>query len=140
MVDPSHIGREFPAFEYTVERGKLKEFTLAIADDNPAFDSDDPVLPPTFPTVFAFWGGALLEDALTQLEIEMWNVLHAEQEYDYLAKIHVGDTVTGRMRVENIYSRSSGSGQLTFVELITEYTNQDSVPVLRDRSLIIVNE
>lgn len=140
MVDPSHKGKEFPEFQFTVERGKLKEFVLAIADDNPAFAGDDPPLPPTFPTVFAFWGGAVLEDSLTELEIEMWNVLHAEQEYEYLAPIHIGDTVTGHMRVEDIYSRGGQSGQLTFIELITEYRNQKSDPVLRDRFLLVVRE
>jgi hypothetical protein len=134
MVDPAHTGKVFPPFSYTVERGKVHEFLLAIGDDNPAYEVDDPPLPPTFPITFTFWGGLKMQDALQELDIEIRNVLHTEQEYEYLAPIHVGDTVTGELRVANIYTR----GGLDFMELATAYENQDGEAVLRERALIIV--
>ena len=51
------IGREFPPFVVTIERGKIKEFARAIGDDNPAYLDDrvgqasewgDIIAPPTF--------------------------------------------------------------------------------------------
>ncbi|HEC21355.1 MAG TPA: MaoC family dehydratase, partial [Chloroflexi bacterium] len=129
-----------PEFSYTIERGKLREFLLAIEDNNPAYRVDDPPLPPTFPTVFMFWGGGDIGGVLRDLGVEMKNVLHAEQEYEYLAPLHVGDTVTGRTQIADIYSKKGRSGEMQFVELLTEYTNQHGEPVLKDRALIIVRE
>ncbi len=140
MVDEAHKGMAFPAFSFTVERGKLREFVLAIGDANPVYEGEDPPLPPTFPTLFAFWGAGGLEKALNAIGVEIWNVLHAEQEYEYLAPIHVGDTVTGHTRVADIYTKPGRSGDLNFVEFVTEYRNQHDVPVLIDRAVIIVRE
>jgi hypothetical protein len=134
MVDPSHKDRVFPPFSYTVERGKLREFTLAIGDENPSYAEGDPLLPPTFPTVFAFWGGVSMETLLSQMGIEIWNVLHSEQEYEYLSPVHIGDTVTGQATIANIYTRAG----MDFVEILTEYKNQNDTLVLRDRALLIV--
>lgn len=138
MVDPSYVGKVFPSFDYRVERGKVREFLLAIGDDHPGYRSDDPPLPPTFPTAFMFWGGFGLKDVLKEFGIEIRNVLHAEQEYEYLAPIHIGDTVTGQMRISDIYVREGRSGRLEFIELLTEYTNQNGDLVLKERGLIIV--
>lgn len=134
MVDPRNKGRVFPEFTYLVERGKLREFLLAIGEKNPAYGLDDPPLPPTFATVFAFWGGGGMERLLEELGIEMRNVLHGEQEYEYLSPIHVGDTVKGTPHIEDIYTRAG----MEFVELMFEYVNQHNVPVLKDRTLVIV--
>ena len=99
MVDPSVKGKVYEPFRYVVERGKVREFLLAIGDDNPIYQSDDPPLPPTFATVFMFWGGGGLEDALNQIGVKIWNVLHADQEYEYLHPIHIGDSITGQTRI-----------------------------------------
>ncbi len=139
MVDPAHKGKVFAPFSYTVERGKVREFLLAVGEEERAnYLGDDPALPPTFPTVFTFWGGSNTEGTLKQIGVEIWNVLHAEQEYEYLAPIHVGDTITGQGRVDDIYAKGGRSGQLEFVELVTEYKNQNGLPVLRERASIIV--
>ncbi len=134
MVDPAHKGRSFAPFTYTIEHGKLREFLLATGDDNPEYHSDNPPLPPTFATVFAFWGGMSMEGLLHEIGLEMWNVLHGEQEYEYLAPVGVGDTVTGQARIADIYNKAG----MDFVEIVTEYKNQNGVPVIKDRALIIV--
>lgn len=134
MLDPSHKGKTFPPFTYAVERSKLREFLLAIGEDDAAYQTDDPPLPPTFPTLFAFWGGTSLEDMLHTVGVEIRNVLHSEQEYEYLAPIHVGDTVEGQASITNIYQKAG----MDFMEIVTEYKNQAGAPVLKDRALIIV--
>src|SRR5574341_968184 len=134
MVDPAHKGRTFPPFSYTVERGKLNEFLMAIGDSAAAYQTDDPPLPPTFPTVFAFWGGMKMDGLLKDVGVEIWNVLHGEQEYEYLAPIHVGDTITGQACVSDIYQKAG----MDFVEITFDYKNQNDQPVLRERALIIV--
>ena len=134
MVDQAVKGKKFEPFTYTVERGKLREFLLAIGDNNPVYQSDDPPLPPTFPTVLLFWGGGGLEGALRQIDVAIWNVLHAEQEYEYLTPIHVGDRITGQTTIVDVYERAG----MTFVAFETEYINQKDETVVRDRALIIV--
>jgi hypothetical protein len=138
MIDPSHKGKVFPPFSYTVERGKLREFLIAIGDDQTKAQVENAVVPPTFPTVFAFWGGLRLEGALNELDIELKNVIHAEQEYDYLEPVRVGDTVTGQLQVADIYSKGGRAGALEFLELVLSYENQSRRPVLRERTLLIV--
>lgn len=138
MIDASHKGKKFPAFSYTIERGKLREFLIAIGDDEAKGNSEQAVVPPTFPTVFAFWGGLRLEDALKELRVELKNVIHAEQEYTYLAPVYVGDTVTGQLEVADIYSKGGRRGQMDFMELILSYKNQHGKPVLWEKSTLIV--
>lgn len=63
-LDTSYVGKEFGPFYFTVERGKIKEFCLAIGDDNPLFFDPgyakekgykDTPAPLTFPIVMNFW-------------------------------------------------------------------------------------
>jgi hypothetical protein len=138
MIDPSHKGKVFPPFSYAVERGKLREFLIAIGDDQAKAQVENAVVPPTFPTVFAFWGGLRLEGALNEVGIELKNVIHAEQEYEYLEPVRVGDIVTGQLKVADIYSKGGRTGALEFLELVLNYTNQARRPVLRERTLLIV--
>jgi len=134
MLDPSLKGKTFPPFSYTIERGKLREFLLAIGDDNADYSVDDPPLPPTFSTVFTFWGGMSMEDLLREVGVEIRNVLHGGQEYEYLAPIHVGDTVTGQATISNVAQR----GGMDFMDIVTEYKNQDGILVVKDQAMIIV--
>jgi hypothetical protein len=138
-VDTKHIGTKFPPFSFTVERGKVREFALAIGDSNPAYFSDDPVLPPTFPITFAFWSDANLVDKLASLGVQIWNVLHAEQEYIYARPIRVGDTITGQATVADIYTKEGrAAGAMDFIAVAIEYTNQNGEPVLKENMLLIV--
>ena len=139
-VDPAHKGKRFPAFSLAVERGKLHEFVLAIEDPNPDYFGDEPPLPPTFPTVFAFWSESDLAKNLSSIGVDIWQVLHAEQEYEYMAPIKVGDMITGQPMITDIYTKKGRSGDLNFVEVETLYTNQEGVDVLKERALLIVRE
>ncbi len=139
MVDPSHKGKEFTPYSYTIELGKVREFLLAIGEDNPAY-RDGVLLPPTFSTLAAFWGGAGLEASLNAIDVEISRVLHSEQEYIYHAPVQVGDTITGTTRIADIYVREAPAGSLDFVEFVTDYVNQAGDLVITDRALIIVRE
>ncbi len=136
MIDPSYEGRAFPPVSYTIERNKLGEFLRAIGEDNPAYEGDDPPLPPTFATMVMFWGGGGLECVLKQIGIDIQNVLHGEQGYEYLSPAYVGDTITGTTRISRVYERAG----MQFVEFLTDYVNQSQTPVLTGRALIIVRE
>lgn len=140
MVDPALKGKVFPPFSYTVERGKLREFLRAIGDDVNKANALDAIIPPTFATVFLFSGGEGLDGTLKDIGVDIFNVLHAEQAYDYLAPVRVGDTVTGHIEVKDVYSKGGRSGQLNFVELELLYRNQHDQPVIRETTIFIVRD
>ena len=91
-VDKAVVGKEYPPFAVTVERGKIKEFARAIGDPNPFYLDDDVgrasewgdvIAPPTFAVTFRddrADGGALLRD----LGVDISRVLHGEQEFELL--------------------------------------------------------
>lgn len=137
-VDPKHVGMKFPPFSFTVERGKVREFALAIGDENPIYFDEDPILPPTFPITFAFWSDADLVDKLAALGVQIWNVLHAEQEYTHIKPIKVGDTITGQATVADIYTKEGKTaGTMDFIAVDIDYTNQNGAPVLKESMLLI---
>jgi hypothetical protein len=137
-IDLKHIGTKFPPFSFTIERGKVREFALAIGDKNPAYSEDNPMLPPTFPTAFVFWSDANLIDKLSDLGLDIWNLLHSEQEYVYLGPIKVGDTIIGQVTVTDIYTKEGRTvGTMDFIALDIDYTNQNSELVLKESMLLI---
>lgn len=148
MFDKSKIGQSFPPFTIEVERSKIRELALAIGDDNPIYQSrevaqaagysDVPLLP-TSATTFTFWGNAKMVGQLVSLGINVMRVLHAEEEYEYLAPIYPGNTLTGVMRVVDGKTRQGkGSSSMDVVTLEIRYSNQHGQPVLNAREMIIV--
>ena len=149
MFDKSKIGKSFPPFTIEVERGKVRELALAIGDDNPIYQSKEnaqtagyPDVPlyPTSPTVFAFWGNRKMVGQLASLGINLMRVLHGEEDYEYLAPISPGDTLTGVMRLVEAKSRQTQGGSMDLLTLEIDYTNQHDTLVLKARQVVIVRE
>src|SRR5947209_12170294 len=150
MFDKSKIGYSFPPFTIEVERGKIRELALAIGDDNPIYQSreaaqaagyPDVPLYPTAPTMFNFWGNNKMVGQLVNLGINVMRVLHGEEEYEYLAPINAGDTLTGVMTVVDGKTRQLRDGSSMDIVIVEiRYTNQHNQPVLNAREMIIVRE
>lgn len=147
MFDQSKVGQSFPPFTIEVERGKVRELVLAIGDDNPIYHSKeaaqaagypDVPLPPTFPTIFGFWGNTQKWEQLASLGIDIKRALHGEESYTYLAPIYPGDTVTGVMKLAQVRTTQGGSGTLEIFTLEIHYTNQMGKPVLEAREVVVV--
>lgn len=143
MVDPSHIGTVFPPFSYEVERSKIRELAGALGDPNPLYRDveaarsagfADLPAPPTLPTLFSFWADPPLLARLAQIGVEMARVLHAEEEYEYHAPVHAGDTIHGVVKIANIRSRRG----MDMVNLEMIYTNQRDEVVVVARTMMIV--
>ncbi|WP_018133067.1 MaoC family dehydratase N-terminal domain-containing protein [Effusibacillus pohliae] len=140
------IGRQFGPYTFVVERGKIREFALAIGDDNPIYTDreqavsagfpDIPV-PPTFATVIDMWGGPDFFQLVEQLQLNLLKVLHGEQEYEYLADIHPGDEITARTEVVDAQVKQGASGGMNLLTLETRYQNQRGETVLIGRSKIV---
>lgn len=142
MVDKSVVGQEVPGGQMVVERGKVMEFARAILDDNPAYFEDDPPIPPTFTMAVAHWplpeGGAGQGELFRKLGLDLLRVLHGGQEFEYLGPIKVGDVLTGRSKISDVFEKEGKKGgTLTFVISETTFANQRGEDVLISRSTII---
>lgn len=149
MFDKSKIGQSFPPFTIEVERGKIRELALAIGDDNPVYQGreaaqaagyPDVPLYPTSPTTFVFWGNTKTAGQIASLGINLLKILHGEEEYEYLAPIYPGDTLTGVMTVVDGKTRQGQSGSMDILTLEINYTNQHGQHVLKAREVLIARE
>jgi acyl dehydratase len=136
------IGFDFPSFTFTVERGKIREFAMAIGDDNQIYVNQnaaveagfaDVTIPPTFPTVIDFWGGADFFEMVQSLELNPLKVLHGEQEFEYHGEVYPGDELSVTCKVVDAKSKS----RMNLITLESVYTNQRGETVLIGRSTVI---
>ncbi len=140
MFDTSKIGYSFPPFVVEIERVKIQELALAIGENNPVYQNwqaaqeagfqDIPLLPTTG-TIFLFWENTHFVKQLTELGLDFSQLLHREEEYEYLAPLYSGEILTGVMTVLDGTTRKGPHN--TFINLVTlklHYTNQQGQPVL----------
>src|SRR5918997_6194504 len=95
-------------FELPIERGKVREFALAVGEDNPVFfDPEearrqglpDVVAPPTF-TVTQIWQVSREErEARLGANLDYGRVLHGEQAFVYRRLPFAGEVLKGKMRI-----------------------------------------
>ena len=120
-LDPSYIGRTYPATEpYLVSREKIREFATAIGDHNPAYHSveaaqalgyADVVAPPTFLVILGQRSSAqVVFDP--DLGLDYSRVVHGEQRFAYDRPITAGDDLVCVTTIENI-REAAGNDILT---------------------------
>ena len=146
QVDRSVVGREYPAYPVTIERGKIKEFARALGDPNAFYLDDgvgqaspwgDIIAPPTFATSFrpdAGDTGALLRD----LGVDISRVLHGEQHFESFRQLTPGETLLCRSKVVDIYEKAGRSGPMAFVVRETAVTDQTNEIVLKMRHIMVI--
>jgi hydroxyacyl-ACP dehydratase HTD2-like protein with hotdog domain len=59
-------------------------------------------------------------------------------EIEFFVPIRVGDTLTGRSKITNIYQKEGRTGSLIFVVRETTYTNQRGEVVLIEKGASIL--
>jgi len=155
MADKSKLGFEFPVRVIEVEKGKIAEFVMAVAqketpekinpiytDENAAKEAGYPgiVTPPTFPTTFMFRTGGGLMGVVNALGINLRRLLHKEEEYEYFGVVCAGDVITGRMKAVDMYEEEKNGRRgkfLKYTVLETEMRNQRGELVVKARSLLL---
>ena len=145
-INKGLIGKEFPPFVVTIERGKIKEFARAIGDLSPFYLDDavgrasewgDIVAPPTFPITFRDENadtGVMLRD----LGVDISRILHGEQEFEHFKPIRPGETYLCRSRVTDIYEKAGRSGAMAFVVREMTVTDGDNDIACLVRSITVV--
>ena len=143
MIDKKWIGHELPASELPIERSRLQFFAKAIGETSPVYSDvhaaraagyADLPAPPTFLFAAELDSGAafgLLED----LGIPIARLLHGEQGFDYHRAACVGDMVTVRSIVTDIYDKKNGA--LEFIVKTSRATNQRQELVAELRTTLV---
>ena len=145
MIDRGKVGFETSPTRVPIDAWRVKLFCQAIGEDDPLYW--DPTaatsaglpacpLPSTF--LKAIEGEHFSSAALLQLlQVPVLGVLHAEQQFDYLAPVHVGDIVEVRRRIDRIFDKKEGA--LSFVVVDTEYRVEGRA-VARSTQTILIRQ
>ena len=145
-VNKAVVGKEYPPFPVTVERGRIKDFARAIGDLNAFYIDDavgaaspwgDVVAPPTFAVSFRGEGAdssALLRD----LGVDISRVLHGEQEFEIVKQLVPGETYLCRTKVVDLYEKTGRSGPMAFVVRETAVTDRTGEIVVTMRHVTVV--
>ncbi|MCL6611212.1 MAG: MaoC family dehydratase N-terminal domain-containing protein [Peptococcaceae bacterium] len=132
----------FPEYSFAVERGKIREFALAIGDPREiCLDPEkaaqagyaDVAAPPTFGIAVDLWGGPDFARLCEILKADPVKVLHGEQEYEYLGDIVAGDVLTVRTSVTDHAEKRN----MRLITLRRVYVNQRNEEVLRCRTVVV---
>ncbi len=141
------IGKEYPPFAVTVERGKIKEFARAIGDLNPFYLDDavgrasrwgDVIAPPTFAIAFRDDEVAGTAAVLRDLGYDISRVLHGEQEFEIFRQITPGETFLCRTKVTDVYEKTGRSGPMGFIVRETAVTDRTDEIVVRMRHTTVI--
>ncbi len=145
-VNKAIVGKEYPPFPVTVERGRIKDFARALGDLNPFYIDDavgaaspwgDVIAPPTFAVSFRGEGAdssALLRD----LGVDISRVLHGEQEFEIHRQLVPGETYLCRTKILDIYEKTGRSGPMAFVVRETAVTDRTGEIVMSTRQITVV--
>lgn len=144
MIDKKWIGHELPVSVLPIERSRLQYFAKAIGETDPVYTDAaaareagyaDLPTPPTFLFAAELDSGATYA-LLGDLQIPIAKLLHGEQSFRYFAPACVGDTVTVRSAITDIYDKKNGA--LEFVVKISRATNQRDEEVAELRTVLVV--
>jgi len=146
QINRGLIGKEYPPYPVTVERGKIKEFARALGDDNPHYLDDrvgagsqwgDLIAPPTFAVTLRD-ETADTTAFLKELGTDISRILHGEQEFEIFRPLQPGRTYLCRPRVVDIYEKTGRSGPMAFVVRQTAITDDTNEIVATMRGVTIV--
>lgn len=127
-LDTSFVGRQYPpAPPYEVSREKIREFAVAIGDENPLYlerlaaqgaGYRDVIAPPTFAIVYSM---GLSNQAIydPELGLDYSKVVHGSQRFRYSRPIEAGQTLFGVLHIDDIKSAAGNDMLTTRAEIST---------------------
>lgn len=143
MIDRKWIGHAMKASVLPIERSRLQFFAKAIGETDPVYIDRacaqqagyaDLPAPPTF-LFAAELDSQATDQLLTDLQIPIAKLLHGEQCFTYHQPACVGDTVTVRSTITDIYEKKNGA--LEFVVKQSRATNQNNELVAELRTVLV---
>jgi acyl dehydratase len=106
-LSEAHAGRSYPPTPvYEITAAKIAEFVAALGDDNPAYEGDSPLAPPTLVAMVAFaaWDQMFADP---DLELELRRIIHTDQRFIYARPLRAGDRVTATLTIEKVRIRGT---------------------------------
>jgi acyl dehydratase len=143
MIDKKWIGHKLPDSVLPIERSRLQFFARVIGETDSIYTDaiaareagyHDLPAPPTFLFAAELDSGATFR-LLAEMNIPISKLLHGEQSFIYHRPACVGDTVTVRSSVSDIYEKKQGA--LEFVVKNSRATNQNDELVAELRSVLV---
>jgi len=148
MIDRKWIGYTSTPSKVTIDRWRVKLFCQAIGETDALYWDEAAArvaghaacpVPPTF--LKAIEADHMpAADLLGLLGVPLLSVLHAEQSFDYLAPVHVGDEIEITREVTDIYEKRGGALEFVVVEAlfrrgaVTVCESRQTIVVRRDRA------
>jgi len=126
-MDKSAEGLLGTPFSLDIERSKIREFARAVRASHPDFESERPVVPPTFLTsTFHVESDVPGANPWAALKVDLTRGLHAEQEYVFFGPPpRAGARLTCQSRIDTIYEKEGKrGGTLTFAVMVTEFRDE----------------
>ncbi|TMH77769.1 MAG: MaoC family dehydratase [Betaproteobacteria bacterium] len=132
-LDRRKIGTTLPEFSVTIGTDALARFACAIGEHHLRAESDP--VPPTYLKVIEGVGGSSRR-IVDALGIDLRRMLHAKQEFEYLAPLRVGATLTVVRTVSDIFQKKEG--ELEFVVIETRFRDAAGTLVALSRQTLLV--
>ncbi len=152
----SWIGREVPPWTIEVTRRDVARFAVATDDLNPLYLDEDRakqsrygglIAPPLFymapltepvPETELRADGLPFEGKFPVPPTPLPRLMDGGTEVEFLQPVRVGDVLTGRSQITDIYQKEGRSGPLIFVQRETTFTNQNGELVLIEKGATIL--
>ena len=125
-------------YQMPIEAGKVREFAQATQSRNPAYSSDNPIVPATFLTTSRFWAPPD-SSVLAKLGWDFKRILHAEEEFTFPnGPVAAGQVLTVTTRLEKTFEKEGRrGGRMRFGVALNEYRNAEGVIVAEQRTTIV---
>jgi acyl dehydratase len=144
VIDRKFIGLESEDRFVDVEKGQLRLFATATAEQNPIYFSEEAAKEAGYPAIpapptFAFCLASLAPAKNTSargLNIPIAKILHGEQQFVYHKQIFAGDRIRLKTRVADIYEKKGGA--LEFIVFETTSHNQANELCVSARTVTVV--
>lgn len=132
------IGTVLFSYDMPIERGKIREFAAATGATDPAYQTANPPVPPTFMATSMHWEPH--DPPLsTLLGLNLSRVLQGGQEYTFTGPLpQAGDCLRAETSVESVTEkRSSRGGAMTVIVVLTRFTRPDGSVAAEGRATVI---
>jgi hydroxyacyl-ACP dehydratase HTD2-like protein with hotdog domain len=152
----SWIGRETPSWTIEVSRLDVQRFAVATDDLNPLYLDEEKakqsvygglIAPPLFymapltepkPESELRHDGLPYEGKFPIPPTPLPRLMDGGTDIEFFQPIRVGDILTGRSKIVDLYQKEGRSGPLIFVVRETTFTNQQGVVVLIEKGASIL--
>jgi acyl dehydratase len=144
VIDRKWIGQTYESEPMTITKDRVRLFAKAIGSRDPIYQDSAVAKAAGYkniPVPTTFLVAVELDDSATEkmladLQVPMGRILHGEQGFTYHEPATVGDTLTVKAHIKDIYDKKNGA--IEFIVRCSDVFNQAGTRVAELRSVIVV--